>query len=89
MAQVHATCTEVLLRLQTTEIPGNDTLRFYCNDSLTDVFRLQTIDTLLWFKGINPGTSFLWRAEWLGEAEKQVQLNGGTLDTTSHDFSVE
>ncbi len=83
-------CTEAWLSLKAKPAFYDKTLRLYRNDSLLVDKELSPDDTLFYFKGLLPATTYGFTAKILDSGRQlaaKAQLSATTMDTTSHDFT--
>lgn len=84
-----ASCTEVWLKVTTTEIPA--TMALLRDNQRVQTLRLVASDSLLIDEGLLPNHAYTYQLQKLGadssvtEASASVQVT--TMDTTSHDFT--
>lgn len=92
-----AHCTEAWLQLKTKDLvlPAELTLKQYnpIGDSLSQVFILNTQDSLLYIDSLLPNQNYLFQVFSLPQANQHpassIKLPVITMDTTSHNFTFE
>jgi hypothetical protein len=80
-------CTEAWLQLTTNNIQLPATINLLKNNSVAQVFNLNTQDSLLYINSLLPNQNYSFQVSSIQHPASSNKVTATTLDTTSHNFS--
>ena len=88
LAVEDSSCTEVWLKLTTSNIPLPATLSLEQNNTTIDTLSITSADTLLYVDGLLPKQTYKFRAVLTDyQQPTSSEVTAQTMDTTSHNFT--